>query len=89
MPAGLAPYEPAKHITRAYPPTLLIHGTDDHDVPYEESVNMAAQFKKYDVPFILKTVDKAGHLLAGGDKSQIEDSYKTMRDFMTKYLGSN
>ena len=89
MAAGLAPYEPAKHVTSAYPPTLLIHGTDDHDVPYEESANMAAQFKKHDVPFILKTVDKAGHLLAGGEKNQIEDSYKTMRDFMIKYLGSN
>jgi hypothetical protein len=38
------------------------------------------------VPHILKSVDKAGHLLAGGDKAQIDDAYKTMRDFITNYL---
>ena len=28
-----------------YPPTLLIHGTNDTDVPYEQSTMMAAEFK--------------------------------------------
>jgi acetyl esterase/lipase len=88
MAQELAPYEPAKNVTRDYPPTLLIHGIDDHDVPYEEALNMAAQLKQHDVPYVLKSVDKAGHLLAGGDKAQIEDSYQTMRDFIAKYLGS-
>jgi dipeptidyl aminopeptidase/acylaminoacyl peptidase len=39
-------YEPAENVTREYPPTLLVHGTMDTDVPFEESVNMAEQFKK-------------------------------------------
>ncbi|MEI8702958.1 alpha/beta hydrolase [Mesorhizobium sp. ISC15] len=31
----LAPYEPAKNVTRDFPPTLMIHGTQDTDVPYK------------------------------------------------------
>jgi acetyl esterase/lipase len=86
MATEITPYEPAKNITEDYPPTLLIHGTADHDVPYEESVNLAAQFERHRVPHILKSVDKAGHGLTGGDQAQTEDSYKTMREFVAKYL---
>jgi dipeptidyl aminopeptidase/acylaminoacyl peptidase len=31
----ITPYEPVKNVTRGYPPTLLIHGTQDTDVPFE------------------------------------------------------
>jgi dipeptidyl aminopeptidase/acylaminoacyl peptidase len=65
---------------------LLIHGTEDHDVPYQESADMAARLEQHGVPHILKSVDRAGHLLAGGDKAEIEDAYKTMQDFITRYL---
>ena len=84
--ADIAPYEPANNITHDYPPTLLIHGTEDHDVPYQESADMAARLEQHGVPHILKSVDRAGHLLAGGDKAEIEDAYKTMQDFITRYL---
>jgi acetyl esterase/lipase len=89
MSTDIAPYEPAKNITQNYPPTLLIHGTEDHDVPYDESANMAAQFEQHGVPYILKSVGKGGHFLDGGDKAQIEDSYKVMREFIVRHLGSN
>ncbi len=39
--AKLDPYCPVRNITPQYPPTLLIHGTADTDVPYELSANMA------------------------------------------------
>jgi acetyl esterase/lipase len=84
--AEISPYEPANNITRDYPPTLLIHGTEDHDVPYQESVDMAALLERQSVPHILRSIDKAGHLLAGGDKAQIDDAYRTMREFITSYL---
>ena len=28
---------PVKNVTAAYPPTVLIHGTADTDVPFEQS----------------------------------------------------
>jgi len=82
----IAAYEPAKHVTRDFPPTLLIHGTQDTDVPFEESAKMAAQFRQHGVPYILVSIDKGEHMFVGGNETQIEDAYKTMEEFMTKYL---
>ncbi len=79
-------YEPVKNITRSYPPTLLIHGTQDTDVPFEESVKMSEQFQTHGVPFILRAIDKGEHGFDGGDPAQIEDAYRTMREFITRYL---
>lgn len=85
----IAPYEPVKNITRSYPPTLLIHGTQDTDVPFEESVKMSEQFQKHGVPYILRPISKGEHGFAGGDPTQIEDAYRTMTEFMFRYLAED
>ena len=36
-PKAFDPFCPVRNVTAAYPPTLLIHGTKDTDVPYEQS----------------------------------------------------
>jgi acetyl esterase/lipase len=82
----IAAYEPVKNVTHNYPPTLLIHGTQDTDVPFEESVKMSAQFRQHGVPYIFLPIDKGEHGFVGGNEAQIEDAYKTMREFMTRYL---
>ena len=82
----IAAYEPVKNVTRNYPPTLLIHGAQDTDVPFEESLKMSAQFRQHGVPYILLPIDKAEHGFVGGNEAQIEDAYHTMREFMLKYL---
>jgi len=82
----IAAYEPVKNVTRNYPPTVLIHGTQDTDVPFEESVKMSAQFRQHGVPYILLPIDKGEHGFVGGNEAQIEDAYHTMREFMLKYL---
>ena len=42
---ALEAYCPLRHVTRDYPPTLLVHGTKDTDVPYGQSEAMAREFK--------------------------------------------
>jgi acetyl esterase/lipase len=79
-------YEPVKHVTRDYPPALLIHGTLDTDVPFEESVKMSTQFRQHGVPYILLPIEKGEHGFVGGDETQVEDAYRTMRGFITKHL---
>ncbi|TIL49596.1 MAG: hypothetical protein E5Y73_32740 [Mesorhizobium sp.] len=64
----------------------MIHGTQDTDVPVEESLKMAEQFKRHGVPHILIPIDNGEHCFDGGDPAQIEDAYNTMREFMLKYL---
>jgi len=84
----IAPFEPVRNVTEDYPPTLLMHGTSDTDVPYEESTMMAEQFEKHKVPYVLKTIDNGEHGFGGGDPKQIEDAYKTMREFIVKHLAN-
>jgi acetyl esterase/lipase len=82
----IAPYEPVRHVTSAYPPTLLIHGTKDTDVPYEESTMMAEQFERQGVPFVLKPIANGEHGFGGGDPQEIQAAYETMREFIVRHL---
>ena len=82
----IAPFEPVRNVTAAYPPTLLIHGVVDTDVPYEESTMMAEQLEQHGVPFFVAPIETGEHGLGGGDPRQIEAAYKTMREFIVKHL---
>ncbi|MBI2942046.1 MAG: prolyl oligopeptidase family serine peptidase [Chloroflexi bacterium] len=52
---------PILHVTRDYPPTLLLHGDQDTDVPYEQSVTMAARLAEAEVAHELVTIPGGGH----------------------------
>lgn len=60
-PAAFTSYCPPQHITADHPPTLLLHGTKDTDVPYEQSVIMVEAFKKAGAVYELVTIDGGGH----------------------------
>jgi acetyl esterase/lipase len=61
-PEKLEPYSPIRHVTNAYPPTLLLHGDKDTDVPFEESARMAAALKEVGVPHQLIRMHNYDHL---------------------------
>jgi acetyl esterase/lipase len=80
------PFEPIRNVTSHWPPTLLIHGTRDTDVPYEESELMAKKFKQKGVPFTFIPIDHGEHGFGGGDPQKITEAYKTMGIFIKKHL---
>jgi acetyl esterase/lipase len=82
----IAPFEPIRNVTRNWPPTLLIHGTRDTDVPYEQSELMAKKFKQKGVPFTLIPIENGEHGFEGGDPQKIRDAYKAMREFIKEHL---
>jgi acetyl esterase/lipase len=82
----LDPYCPVRNVTKDYPPTLLIHGTEDTDVPYVLSANLAKEFARVGVDHELVTVRGAGHGLAGGDKKLIADANEKAAAFIQKHL---
>jgi acetyl esterase/lipase len=84
--AKLDPYCPVRNVTKDYPPTMLVHGTEDTDVPYELSAAMAKEFEKHKVPHELVTVPGAGHGLAGGDKKLVEDANAKALVFIKEHL---
>ena len=82
----IMPFEPIRNVTHAWPPTLLIHGTRDTDVPYEQSELMAKKFKQKGVPFTLIPIDHGEHGFGGGDPQKIREAYKAMEKFIKKHF---
>ena len=85
-PERFDPFMPVKNVTTEYPPTVLMHGTNDTDVPYEQSVMMAEQFKQHDVPHQLISIPGGEHGLDGGDPQLIEAAYATAFAFVDEHL---
>ena len=70
-----------------YKRQLLIHGTADTDVPYEQSVMMQREFKKHGVEHQLVSIEGGEHGLGGADPRAIDDAYKTALAFVSSHLG--
>lgn len=52
---------PIRNVTRDYPPTLLLHGDKDIDVPHAQSVAMAAELKRVGVVHEFISIKGGGH----------------------------
>jgi acetyl esterase/lipase len=86
--AKLDPYCPVRNVTPEYPPTVLVHGTEDTDVPYQLSADMAKELARHKVPHELVTVPGAGHGLSGGDKMLNADAHaKALAFIRTRMTG--
>jgi acetyl esterase/lipase len=86
--AKLDPFCPVRNVTPEYPPTLLVHGTEDTDVPYELSAAMARELQRHKVPHELVTVRGAGHGLAGGDRKLVEQAHARALAFLRTQLNA-
>jgi acetyl esterase/lipase len=64
-------YCPIRNVTVKYPPTILIHGAADTDVPYSLSKYMDATLRKAGVAHDFITVDGAEHRLAGAKPEEV------------------
>ena len=42
---ALVPFCPVRNVTKEYPPTMLLHGDQDTDVPHEQSIMMAKELR--------------------------------------------
>ena len=80
------PFMPLRNVTKEYPPTLMIHGTEDTDVPYEQSVLMAAELKKHGVEHELISIAGGEHGLGGGDPNKIDAAYESALAFVKRHL---
>jgi acetyl esterase/lipase len=83
------PYMAAYNVTADYPPTLLIHGDADTDVPYEESVIMAREFTKHGVAHQLITIKGGEHGLSGGKPADVDAAFAALVPFIRSHLKSS
>jgi acetyl esterase/lipase len=60
-PRAFGPFCPVRNVTREYPPTLLVHGTKDTDVPYALSSQMDQELTAQGVAHEFITIPDGGH----------------------------
>ena len=82
----LIPLLPLRNVTAQYPPTVLVHGTADTDVPFEQSQLMAREFEKHGVRHVLLSVEGGEHGLGGGKPEDIADAYRKAFEFVKAEL---
>jgi acetyl esterase/lipase len=85
-PRKLDPFCPVRNIKKDYPPILMIHGTKDTDVPYEESADMAKELARQKRAYELITVHGGGHGLGGADKKVVAEAHRRALDFIREQL---
>ena len=77
---------PVRNVDRKYPPTMLIHGTADTDVPYEQSELMARQLDLHNIPVELAAISGAEHGLAGAAEEKIAAVYRQSMEFIDLWM---
>src|SRR5260370_16931073 len=60
-PKAFDPFCPIRNVSAKYPPTLLVHGTADTDVPYDQSKEMAKELGHKGFEQELLTIAGVGH----------------------------
>jgi acetyl esterase/lipase len=85
-PRAFDPYCPLRNVTPDYPPTLLIHGTQDTDVPYEQSAAMDRELTRQGVEHELITVPGGGHGLGNVDRADVARIQARVADFVGRHL---
>ena len=85
-PEKFYPYMAVRNVTPDYPPTMLIHGTQDTDVPYAQSAMMAAEFRKHGVEHELVSISGGEHGLGGGDPQLIDQAYEAAFEFVDRHM---
>ena len=81
------PYMPLRNVTPSYPPTLLVHGTADTDVPYEQSTLMAEEFRRHGVRHELLTFEGAEHGIGGSSSAESDRAYSAAVAFLQAEIG--
>lgn len=77
---------PVQNITREYPPTLLLHGDKDTDVPYQQSEMMDKELTAKGVEHVYILNPGAGHgVTAFGSGQAFNKLYDQLIDFAMKH----
>lgn len=84
--AWFDPWCPLRHIDAAYPPTMLVHGLDDTDVPASASDALAERLRAAGVTHAYHALPGVGHGFAGATPAQVEAVETAVVDFLEARL---
>jgi acetyl esterase/lipase len=87
-PAWFKPYEPLQNISGRYPPTILLHGETDTDVPFRQSAMMAEELEKQGISYELITDPAWGHGFDGRNRNDtsVNEAFEKILSFLEEHL---
>lgn len=79
---------PVRNVSKDYPPTVLLHGDKDTDVPYAQSVAMAAELKRRGIVHEFITIKGGGHGFdAGGlTDADVGAAFQVVERFLQQHV---
>lgn len=81
------PFCPVLHVTDDYPPTILLHGDKDNDVPYEQSVMMARELNARGIEHELVTIPGGGHGFDEDmDRPEVQEAFAKALAFVEQQM---
>jgi acetyl esterase/lipase len=84
--AWFDPWCPIRNVTSAYPPTVLVHGSADADVPHDESARLAARLAEARVDHEFHSLAGVGHGFASASVEEIEAAEAAVAGFIHIHL---
>jgi acetyl esterase/lipase len=84
-PKAFNPFCPVRNVTKKFPPTLLIHGTKDTDVPYHLSVMMDKALTAKGVKHKFITIPDGGHGFGRNETAIAGQTYEQVVQFLKQY----
>ena len=82
--AAITAANPVERVTADYPPTLLVHGTNDDRVPHQITLRMFAALEEAGVPADLRLFAHQGHMFDG--ESQFSSAIvEAMAHFLDRF----
>jgi acetyl esterase/lipase len=80
-------YCPVRNVSGDYPPTVLIHGTADTDVPFDESVNMDSKLSLFKVKHEFLRIPGGSHCLASDSQEVRTATFQKAMSFVRSEMG--
>ena len=87
-PKWFDPYCPVRNVTRDYPPTILLHGDKDTDVPFQQSIFMAQEFNRHSIEHEFIKLENLGHGFDGRDGMKnpiVAAAFESVLEFLQKH----
>ena len=80
--AWFSKYCPSRNIDSAFPPTVLVHGRDDTDVPATESDSLADRLRDQRVLHEFHSLPGVGHGFSGASPDLVESTETAVASFL-------
>ncbi len=82
-----AKYEPIRNISAAYPPTMLLHGEPDTDIPFEQSLLMQQELARYGVVHEFVRNPNWGHtFLYIPNDASVDEAFGKIVSFLEQHV---